>query len=68
MALNEKLIELTDTHLIACRQCHTLADISVIGGSLVKLVCPSCREWLGSWDSTTAAIADLTAFVARENR
>jgi hypothetical protein len=66
MGLNEQLIELTDKHLIACRQCHTIGDISV-DGSRVKLVCPSCRKVLGLWETTAMAAADLTAFVARSH-
>jgi len=63
MPLNERLIEVTAQTLIACRECHAVGDVS-ISGSSVNLVCPSCHESLGSWQTTAAASADLTAFIA----
>lgn len=63
MPLHEQLIELTAKNLIACRECHTIADVSM-DGSLVRLVCPTCRVTLGNWSSPSAAGADITAFIA----
>jgi uncharacterized paraquat-inducible protein A len=64
MPLHEQLIELTAKNLIACRECHTIVDVSM-AGSLVKLICPNCRVTLGDWSSPSAAGADITAFVAQ---
>jgi hypothetical protein len=61
--LKECLIELTPENLIACRNCRTIADISV-NVSLFKLICPTCYQTLGSWASTPEAVADMRAFVA----
>jgi len=61
--LKEYLIELTPENLIACCKCRTIADVSVIG-SHMKLICPGCYETLGSWPTTSEAVADMTAFVA----
>lgn len=63
MPLRENLIELKDKKLIACRQCRTVADVSM-NNSLVKLVCPKCRAILGSWPTASEAAADMSAFVA----
>lgn len=62
--LKEYLIELTPGNLIACCNCRTIADVSV-NGSRMKLICPRCYETLGSWATTSEAVADMTAFVAR---
>jgi hypothetical protein len=62
--LKEYLIELTPGNLIACRNCCTIADVSV-NGSRMKLICPRCYETLGSWATTSEAVADMRAFVAR---
>jgi len=63
MPLHEHLVELTAKRLIACRQCRTPADMS-LGTSPVRLICPGCHQTLGSWETTTMAIADITAFVS----
>jgi uncharacterized paraquat-inducible protein A len=63
MPLKKHLIELTAKSLIACRECRAIADVSMID-SHVKLICPSCYETLGSWATTSEAVADITAFVA----
>ena len=63
MPLYEHLIELSNKNLIACRECSAIADIS-INGSNVNLVCPNCHKSLGRWETTPAASADLTAFIA----
>lgn len=63
MLLKEDLIELTAKHLIACRECHAIADVS-INGSYVKLICPNCHGMLGSWATTSEAAADITIFLA----
>lgn len=63
MPLNENLVELTSKRLIACRDCGTTADVSV-NNSHVKLICPHCHNTLGSWATTSEAVADLAAFVA----
>jgi len=67
MPLNERLIELTAKTLIGCRVCHAVGDVS-ISGSNVKLVCPRCHESLGSWQTTSAASADLTGFIAKASQ
>jgi hypothetical protein len=67
MPIKEHLIELTDECLIACKQCHSIADITVVDHSPVRLICPYCHETLGSWATTTMAIADLTALVAPDS-
>jgi uncharacterized paraquat-inducible protein A len=64
MALQEQLIELTDKHLIACRECHAKADITLTD-SLVTMTCPGCHKTLGNWETTTASLTDITAFVAK---
>ena len=64
MALQEQLIELTDIHLIACRECHQKADVTLTD-SLVTMTCPGCHKDLGNWETKTAALADITAFVAK---
>jgi hypothetical protein len=63
LGLKEYLIELTPENLIACCKCRTIADVSVIGSRL-KLICPRCYETLGSWATTSEAVADMAAFVA----
>ena len=67
MPLNEHLVDLTAQGLIACRKCHAIADVS-INGSHVKLICPNCHETLGIWQTTAAARADLTAFIANSSQ
>jgi hypothetical protein len=64
MALQEQLIELTTKHIIACRECHANADLA-LSNSLVTMICPGCHATLGSWETTPAALADITAFVAQ---
>lgn len=63
MPLNKHLVELSDKYLIACRECHAIGDVSMIG-SRVKLICPKCHRTLGCWETVVAASADLTAFIA----
>ena len=62
--LQEQLIELTAEHLIACRECHTKADVRLID-SLVKMTCLACHTTLGNWETTAAALADITAYKAK---
>jgi len=64
MGLQKQLIELTDKHLIACRECHANADLT-LSDSQVTMICPGCRKTLGNWETTPAALADITAFVAK---
>ena len=66
MPLQKKLIALTPKKLIVCRECQTIADVS-LNGSNVKLVCPRCYCTLGSWTTKTEALADITAFVIPEH-
>jgi len=61
MPLQTELIALTPKKLIACRDCHVSADVSM-NGSNVKLMCPSCYRTLRSWATKTEALADITAF------
>jgi hypothetical protein len=61
--LRKCLVEVTPGNLIACCKCRTIADVSVTG-TRMKLICPRCYETLGSWATTSEAIADMTAFVA----
>jgi len=63
MPLKKDLIAVTPKSLIACRECHTVADVSV-NELYVKLICPSCYQTLGSWLTESEAVADLTAFFA----
>jgi hypothetical protein len=63
IGLKAYLIELTPENLIACCRCRTIADVSV-NGSRMKLICPRCYETLGSWATTSEAVADMAAFVA----
>ena len=63
MSLKEHVVELTAKSLIACRECRVIADISMLD-SKVKLICPSCYRTLGSWATTSEAVADITTFVA----
>jgi hypothetical protein len=63
MALNAQFVELTSLSLIACKECHTVADMTV-QGSPVRLVCPGCRKTLGQWGTMSGSIADITAFIA----
>jgi hypothetical protein len=60
--LRKSLVEVTPENLIACCKCRTVVDVSVTG-SRMKLICPRCYETLGSWATTSEAIADMTAFV-----
>jgi hypothetical protein len=64
MALNENLIELTAQRQIACKHCHTIADIT-LSHSPVLMWCPTCRQTLGSWETTPQSIAEITAFVSQ---
>ena len=64
MGLHEDRIKLTDKGLIGCRDCSAVADVS-IRGSNVKLICPNCHGTLGTWETTAAASADLTAFIGK---
>ena len=63
MALNAQLIELTSSSLIACKECHAVADITV-QGSPFRLVCSGCGKTLGEWETISGSIADITAFIA----
>jgi hypothetical protein len=65
MPLNQHLVELNPKRLIACRGCHVIADISI--NDHVDLICPGCRQELGSWVTTSGAVDDLAAFVAKES-
>lgn len=65
MPLQEHLLELAAKGLIACRECHSIADVS-FNGSCVKLMCPSCHRWLGTWATTSEAAADIAAFIAKK--
>jgi len=64
MALNENLIELTAQHQIACKHCHTIADIA-LSHSPVSMTCPACHQTLGTWETTPHSIAEITAFISR---
>jgi uncharacterized paraquat-inducible protein A len=64
MPLQEQLIELSAKHLIACRECHTNADVRLVD-SLVTMTCPGCHTTLGNWETTPAALEDITAYMAR---
>ena len=64
VALQEQLIEVTDKHLIACRECHATANVALID-SLVTMTCPGCLKTLGNWETTPAVLADITAFLAK---
>jgi hypothetical protein len=64
MALNENLIELTAQHQIACKHCHSIADIA-LSQSPVSMMCPTCRQTLGSWETTPQSIAEITAFISQ---
>ena len=64
MPLHEQLIELSAKRLIACRECHTDANVRVID-SLVKMTCLGCHTTLGNWETTAAALADITAYKAK---
>jgi len=62
MPLKKHLIEVTGKSLIVCRECHTIADISInhLG---VRLLCPHCYSTLGIWTTPNQALGDITAFV-----
>ena len=62
MPLKKHLIEVTGNSLIACRECHTIADISInhLG---VRLLCPHCYVTLGIWTTPNQALDDIAAFV-----
>jgi uncharacterized paraquat-inducible protein A len=62
MPLNERLIEVTTKRLIACRECHVIADVS-INGFGVRLLCPRCHETLGMWATADHAVDEITAVV-----
>jgi hypothetical protein len=63
LRLRKCLVEVTPDNLIACCKCRTVADVSVTGSHL-KLICPRCYQTLGTWATTSEAVADMTAFVA----
>ena len=63
MPLKENLLELTAKRLIACRECHAIADVSM-NNSHIKLIRPRCFKSLGGWATTPEAVADIAAFVA----
>ena len=64
MPLNKNLVVLTSNRLIACRECGATADVS-INNAQVKLICPGCHKTLGTWPTTSEAVADMEAFVAK---
>jgi len=64
MPLQEQLIELSAKRLIACRDCHANAQ-ATLTDSLVTMTCPECHKALGNWETTSAALADITAFIAK---
>jgi hypothetical protein len=63
MPLKENLLELTAKRLIACRECHAIADVSM-NNSRIELICPHCYKSLGGWATTSEAVADIDAFFA----
>jgi len=67
MPLKEHLIELTEKSLVACRECHVIADVSMTGSN-VKMICPNCHETLGIWETSAEASADLTAYIASDSQ
>ena len=63
MPLIENRVELTPKKLIACRECHAIANVS-INNSHINLICLRCYKSLGDWATTSEAVADIDAFVA----
>ena len=63
MPLNENRVELTAKRLIACRDCHAIANVSM-NNSNINLICPGCYKLLGGWATSSEAVADIDAFVA----
>jgi hypothetical protein len=66
MPLHKDRIKLTDKRLIACSNCSAVANVSIESEN-VKLICPNCHMTLGSWETTPAASADITAFLGKRD-
>ena len=70
MPLEKHLIEVRAQTLVACRECHGIADVSMTD-SPVKLICPNCYGTLGSWRQhrtrlLTSLHSSLTALLANK--
>ena len=64
MPLLEERVKLNDKRLIACRDCSSVAHVS-IEGSKVTMMCPKCHTQLGTWETTEAASIDIKAFLGK---
>ena len=67
MLLKDHLIEVNAKGLIACCECHAIADISM-NASHLDLLCPSCYRKFGRWKSKSEALVELTLFIANGKR